>query len=36
MSDNSVVTESTWGPWEAATKSQRAAQPYRLQKGQQR
>ena len=32
MSDNSVVTESTWGPWEAATKSQRAAQPYRLQK----
>ena len=28
----SAVTESTWGPWEAATKSQRAAQPYRLQK----
>ena len=32
MSDSSVVTESTWGPWEAATKSQRAAQPFRLQK----
>ena len=32
MSDNSGVTESTWGPWEAATKLQRAAQPYRLQK----
>ena len=32
MSDNSGITESTWGPWEAATKSQRAAQPYRLQK----
>ena len=32
MSDSSGVTESTWGPWEAATKSQRAAQPYRLQK----
>ena len=32
MSDNSVVTESTWGPWEAAKKQQRAAQPYRLQK----
>ena len=32
MSDSSVVTESTWGPWESATKSQRAAQPYRLQK----
>ena len=32
MSDNSLTTESPWGPWEAATKSQRAAQPYRLQK----
>ena len=32
MSDSSVVTESTWGPWESATKVQRAAQPYRLQK----
>ena len=32
MSDNSLTTESTWGPWEAATKSQRTAQPYRLQK----
>ena len=32
MSDNSGIAESTWGPWEAATKSQRAAQPYRLQK----
>ena len=32
MSDSSVVTESTWGPWESATKSQRTAQPYRLQK----
>ena len=32
MSDNSVVTESTWGPWESATKSQRTAQPYRFQK----
>ena len=31
MSDSSVVTESTWGPCESATKSQRAAQPYRLQ-----
>ena len=30
MSDNSITTESPWGPWEAATKSQRAAQPYRL------
>ena len=34
MSDNSLTTESPWGPWEAATKSQRAAQSYRLQKGQ--
>ena len=32
MSDSSVVTESTWGPWESATKVQRAPQPYRLQK----
>ena len=32
MSDNSGIAESAWGPWEAATKSQRAAQPYRLQK----
>ena len=32
MSDSSVATESTWGPWESATKLQRAAQPYRLQK----
>ena len=32
MSDSSLTMESPWGPWEAATKSQRAAQPYRLQK----
>ena len=30
MSDSSLTMESPWGPWEAATKSQRAAQPYRL------
>ena len=32
MSDSSMVTESNWGPCESASKSQRAAQPYRLQK----
>ena len=32
MSDSSMITESTWGPCESASKSQRAAQPYRLQK----
>ena len=32
MSDSSMVTESTWGPCESASKSQHAAQPYRLQK----
>ena len=32
MSDASLTMESPWGPWEAATKSQRAAQPYKLQK----
>ena len=32
MSDSSMITESTWGPCESAYKSQRAAQPYRLQK----
>ena len=31
MSD-SMYTESTWGPCESVSKSQRAAQPYRLQK----
>ena len=30
MSDSSMITESTWGPCESASKSQRAAQPYRL------
>ena len=32
MSDSSMYTESTWGPCESVSKSQRAAQPYRLQK----
>ena len=32
MSDSSMITESTWGPCESASKSQRAAHPYRLQK----
>ena len=31
MSDSTYI-ESTWGPCESASKSQRAAQPYRLQK----
>ena len=32
LSDSSMYTESTWGPYESVSKSQRAAQPYRLQK----
>ena len=32
LSDSSMYTESTWGPCESVSKSQRAAQPYRLQK----
>ena len=32
MSDSSMITESTRGPCESASKSQRAAQPHRLQK----
>ena len=31
-SDNNVYSESTWGPFESASKDKRAAQPYRLQK----
>ena len=26
-------SESTWGPWESASRDRRPAQPYRLQKG---